>query len=421
MLDMERIRDDPGELKRMLASRFADTDAADSLLKQDALRHKLAADSRAKKELRNRMSQKVGALKQEGASGETLAVMMNEMRALGAEIAVMDVDIAELDDKIDAFLLSAPNYPHASVPVGRNAKGNEEVYHRGINNPFPWEPKPYWNIGSALRILNFDDTAKLKGTQFTVYRDLGAQLERAVISFFLDTHIGSGYREVMMPYTLLSDENADVRQQPILDEDGGGTEARMPSEPDSSVIRLYRDTVLDEAELPVRHCAFSASFRTDITSTGTDSGGLLQRRFDTVELAAICNPERSYDMLSEMLGQEQKVLKLLDLPYRVMLRCTGMMKYSAAKTYDLEVWMPGYGRFVGVSDCSNCEDYLARRLNIRCRTGEGAELQLCHTLSGSGMAIGRTVAAILENRQNEDGSVTVPEALRDYMHTDIIR
>ncbi|MFH1880574.1 MAG: serine--tRNA ligase [Bacillota bacterium] len=418
MLDLQRIRDNPEELKRMLASRSMETDEVDGLLKKDALRRRLTADSEEKKALRNQMSRQVGTAKQQGASGEAVSMIMNQMRALGSEIAAMDVDIAELDDKINAFLLSAPNYPHASVPVGKADANSEEAYRWGAPRKLRREPKPYWIIGSDLRILDFDNTAKLRGTQITVYRDLGAQLERAVINFFLDTHIGAGYREVITPYVVMSDAADEPPELPITDE--AGEISRAPAA-ESAVTNLYRGMILDGGELPVSHCAFSAFFRSNIGG-GHDTGGLFhQNQLNNVELATICRPGQSYDELTRMTEQAQKVLQLLRLPYRVMLLCTGRLAHSAAKTYGLEVWIPSYKRYVGVSGCSNCEDYRARRLNIRYRDPAGGEPQFCHTLNGSGVAIGRTVAAILENHQNEDGSVTVPEALRPYMHTDSIR
>jgi seryl-tRNA synthetase len=421
MLDLERIRENPGELRRMFASRHIGGDGIEELLQQDSLRRKLAAESEKKKALRNQMSRKVTAAKLEGASGEAVAVIMNAMRALGSEIAVMDVDVAELDDKINAFLLSAPNYLHASVPTGPGAQSSVEVYRRSAPRAAAREPKPYWNIGSALRILDFDGTARLRGTQFTVYRGLGAQLERAVINFFLDTYIRGGYREVAIPYTVMGDEQPDARQLPILGKAAGAGDACGEPAAGLSVVSLYRETVLNAEDLPVPHCAFSAGFRPDAPGAGRDPGGLIGRQSTKVELVKICKPELSYGELAGMTEQAQKALQALRLPCRVMLRCAGETAYCAAKTYDLEVWMPGYGRFVSVSDCSNCEDYLARRLNIRYQESAGEPPRLCHTLSGSGMVAGRTVAAILENHQNEDGTVTVPEALRKYMHADVIR
>ena len=421
MLDLDRIRNDPGELRQMLTSRFMSPDDADSLLKQDELRRELATAAQAKKTHRNQLSQKIGALKQNGIYGEEITVIMNEMRTLGSEIAVTDVDIAELSDKIDAFLLSAPNYPHASVPIGKGVTNNAEVYRSGGRRAFAFEAKPYWNIGSELKIFDFDGTAKLDGRQFTVYRGLGARLKRAVTDFLLDAHIRSGYRELMIPYLVMSDEKTGGAPKPILDEACARQGAYPLSETNISIVQLYRERLFEIGELPVRHCAFSASLRSDVSKRGRDSGGLSQRLADAVELMTICKPENSYDELSAMTEQARNVLELLGLPCRVILQCTGEMPYCAAKTYSLEVWMPGSGRYVNVSACSNCEAYLARRLDIRFRETETDESKFCHTLSGSGTSVSRTVAAILETHQNGDGSVTVPDVLRPYMQTDIIR
>lgn len=416
MLDMERIRTNPDELKRMLASRFLPADEVDVLLQQDALQRKLMADSKAKKALRNQMSRKVTALKIDGASTEEQAVVMSEMRALGPEIAVLDSDIAELDDKITAFLLSTPNYPQAAVPLGRNAKDNEEVYRWGGLRQITWEAKPYWNIGSGLRILDYGDAARFQGTQYAVYRGLGAQLERAVVSFTLDTLLKSGYSELVLPYMAADGDTESANEPPILDDDG-----RQPADDTPSIAALYAGQELSGDDLPVLRCAFSAGFRLSAAGGGRAAEGPARRQFHRVELLRICRPEHSYRELTDMTEQAQKLMRLLKLPYRMILRCTGMMPAASAKTYDVEAWLPGYKRYISVASCSNREAYTARELNIRCRESGGAATRFCHTLSGGGLAAGRTVAALLENHQNEDGSVTVPEALRPYMHTDVIR
>ena len=346
------------------------------------------------------------------------------MRRLGDEIAVLDSDIAELDAAQNDFLLSTPNYPHASVPVGRDDTANVEQRRWGTPRAFDWEPKPHWDIGTDLKILDFDAAAKISGARFTVYRGLGARLERAIISFFLDTHIAAGFEEILPPYMVTRATMTGTGQLPKFEEDAYKVDPNTFLIPTAEVpvTNLYRDTILDAEQLPIRHCAFSACFRSEAGSAGRDTRGLIrQHQFNKVEMVKITKPEQSYDELETMTAEAEKVLQLLGLPYRVVCLSTGDMGFSAAKTYDLEVWMPSYNRYVEISSCSNCEDFQARRASIRYRENAKDKPQFCHTLNGSGVAVGRTVAAILENYQNGDGSVTVPEALRPYMHTDVIR
>jgi len=424
MLDIRRIRQDPQELKDMLAHRNMDPEAVDGFLAKDEQRRGLMTEVEAKKALRNQTSKRIGLAKKKGASEEETAAVMEEMRRLGNEIAAIDSDIAELDASINDFLMRTPNYPHASVPVGRDDTANEEQRRWGRPRTFAFEPLPHLDIGTQLKILDFDAAAKISGARFTVYRGLGARLERAIITFFLDTHTAAGFEEILPPYMVTRATMTGTGQLPKFEEDAYKVDPNTFLIPTAEVpvTNLYREMILEGDALPIRHCAFSACFRSEAGSAGRDTRGLIrQHQFNKVEMVKITRPEQSYEELESMTAEAEKVLQLLGLPYRVVCLSTGDMGFSAAKTYDLEVWMPSYGRYVEISSCSNCEDFQARRANIRYREAAGEKPQFCHTLNGSGVAVGRTVAAVLENYQNEDGSVTVPEALRPYMHTDVIR
>ncbi len=309
------------------------------------------------------------------------------------------------------------------MPIGKDDTENVEQRRVGTPRNFGWTPKAHWDIGTDLGILDFEAAAKISGARFTVYRGLGARLERSVIAFFMDTHADDGYVEILPPYMVTRSTMTGTGQLPKFEEDAYKVDQDTFLIPTAEVpvTNLYRDMILDGVKLPIRHCAYSACFRGEAGSAGRDTRGLIrQHQFNKVELVKVCKPEQSYDELESMTHQAEKVLQLLGLPYRVVCLSTGDMGFSAAKTYDIEVWMPSYGRYVEISSCSNCEDFQARRASIRYRDGKGKP-QLCHTLNGSGVAVGRTVAAILENYQNEDGSVTVPDVLKPYMRADVIR
>lgn len=430
MLDIKRIRQNPDELRDALQKRNSPLDITE-LLNLDAARRDVLSQVEALKNRRNEESKKVAQLKR---AGEDASAIMEEMRKVGDEIAEMDRQTVEIDAKIADILMRLPNLPHASVPVGKDDTENVEQRRWGEPRQFGWEPKAHWDIGDKLGILDFEAAAKISGARFTVYRGLGARLERAVINFFMDTHAADGYVEVLPPYMVSRATMTGTGQLPKFEEDAykvfTGKQGETPADQDTFLIptaevpvtNLYRDMILDGDQLPIRHCAYSACFRAEAGSAGRDTRGLIrQHQFNKVELVKITKPEQSYDELESMTRQAEKVLQLLGLPYRVVCLSTGDMGFSAAKTYDIEVWMPSYGRYVEISSCSNCEDFQARRAQIRYRDGAKGKPQLCHTLNGSGVAVGRTVAAILENYQNEDGSVTVPEALRKYMGVDAIR
>ena len=423
MLDIKRIRQNPQELIDALKARNKDI-SLDTFLKEDEERRALMAEVEEKKALRNQTSKKIGLAKKNGASEEETAAIMREMRELGDVIDALDEKINELDAKMQQFLMSVPNIPNPRVPIGKDDSENVEVRRWGTPRQFGWEPKAHWDIGTDLKILDFDTAAKISGARFTIYRGLGSRLERSIINFFLNTHVDAGYDEVYPPYMVTRATMTGTGQLPKFEDDAYKVDQDTFLIPTAEVpvTNMYRDMILDGAQLPIRHCAYSTCFRAEAGSAGRDTRGLIrQHQFNKVEMVKITKPEQSYDELESMTAEAEKVLQMLGLPYRVVTLCTGDMGFSAAKTYDIEVWMPRYGRYVEISSCSNCEDFQARRAGIRYRENPKAKPQFAHTLNGSGVAVGRTVAAILENYQNEDGTVTVPEVLRPYMGTDIIK
>ena len=423
MLDIKRIRQNPQELVDALNKRHKSI-SLDAFLKQDEERRKLLSEVEEKKALRNQTSKKIGLAKKNGASDAETAAIMEEMRRLGDEIDAIDADVADLDAAMAQFLMNVPNIPHESVPEGEDDRSNVEMRRWGTPRDFGWEPKAHWDIGTDLGILDFDTAAKVSGARFTFYRGLGSRLERSVINFYLNTHVENGYDEVYPPYMVTRASMTGTGQLPKFEEDAYKVDQDTFLIPTAEVpvTNMYREMILEGDKLPIRHCAYSSCFRAEAGSAGRDTRGLIrQHQFNKVEMVKIAKPEQSYDELESMTAEAEKVLQLLGLPYRVVTLSAGDMGFSAAKTYDIEVWMPSYGRYVEISSCSNCEDFQARRANIRYRETPKDKPQFVHTLNGSGVAVGRTVAAILENYQNEDGTVTVPEALVPYMGTKIIK
>ena len=317
------------------------------------------------------------------------------------------------------MLLSIPNLPNPTVPDGDTDEDNVEIRKYGEPTAFPFEPKAHWDLGENLGILDFSSAAKITGARFTVYRGLGARLERAIISYFLDKHTTeNGYTEILPPYMVHRNSMVGTGQLPKFEEDAfkvTDTDYFLIPTAEVPVTNLYRDQILDGADLPIKHAAYSACFRAEAGSAGRDTRGLIrQHQFNKVELVKFTKPEDSYEELEKLTLDAESVLKGLGLPYRVVKICVGDLGFTAAMKYDLEVWMPSYGRYVEISSCSNFEDFQARRASIRYRDA-GGKAQLVHTINGSGVAIGRTVAAILENFQEGDGSVRIPEVLRPYM------
>lgn len=419
MLDIRRIRQNPQELLDALQKRNSKIDLTEFLQKEEE-RRTLLSQVETLKARRNDESKRIAQIKREGGDAQPI---MDEMRQLGDQVTALDAQIKQIEEYINDFVLRLPNYPSAMTPVGKDDSENVEQRRWGEPRHFEWEPKAHWDIGTDLNILDFDAAAKISGARFTVYRGLGARLERAVINFFMDTHAADGYTEVLPPYMVTRCTMTGTGQLPKFEEDAYKLDQDTFLIPTAEVpvTNLYRDMILDGKDLPIRHCAYSACFRKEAGSAGRDTRGLIrQHQFNKVEMVKITKPEQSYEELESMTRQAEKVLQLLGLPYRVVALCSGDLGFSAAKCYDIEVWMPSYNRYVEISSCSNCEDFQARRAGIRYREDPKSKPQLCHTLNGSGVAVGRTVAAILENYQNSDGSVTVPEVLRKYMGVDVI-
>ncbi len=423
MLDIKWIKENAAYAKERLATRQKNYDAEiDRLLTLDVERRALIADTEAKKAEQNKISKTIPQLKKEG---KDVAPIFAEMKALSDTVKADTEKIAGIDAEIEGILLSIPNVPNAKVPVGKDDTENAEMRRWSEPRAFDFEPKPHWDLGKDLGILDPDTAAKVTGTRFHFYRGLGAKLERSVISYYLDTHTEHGYTEVFPPFMVNRDSMRGTGQLPKFEEDAfrvANNDCFLIPTAEVPVTNMHRDDILDGATLPISYCAYSACFRAEAGSAGRDTRGLIrQHQFNKVELVKFTTPETSYDELEKLTNDAERVLQGLGLPYRVVRLSTGDLGFSSAMTYDIEVWMPSYNRYVEISSCSDFEDYQARRANIRFRETPKDKPRLVHTLNGSGVAVGRTVAAILENYQNEDGSITVPEALRRYMGCDVIR
>ncbi|MBQ6796538.1 MAG: serine--tRNA ligase, partial [Clostridia bacterium] len=325
------------------------------------------------------------------------------------------------------LLLNIPNLPHESVPAGKDDSDNVEIRRWGEPRKFDFEPKPHWELGASLDILDPETAGKVSGARFHFYKGLGARLERAIINFYLNTHTQNGYTEVFPPFMVNRDSMIGTGQYPKFVQNEGAyvlsnEELYLIPTAEVPVTNMYRDDILEGDKLPIKYCAYSACFRAEAGSAGRDTRGLIrQHQFNKVELVKFADPETSYDELESLTNDAERVLQLLGLPYRVVALSGGDLGFCSAKTYDIEVWMPSYGKYVEISSCSNFEDYQARRARIRFKNGSKDKAKMIHTLNGSGVAIGRTTAAIIENFQNDDGSITVPEVLREFMGTDIIK
>lgn len=415
MLDLKFVRGNPQKVQEALASRGAKVSLAEFLQLDEQRREKLFIVEQMKNR-RNVVSEEIGRLKKAGKDAPDMVV---EMRDLSRSIKEKDEEIKEVEGRLQGFLLDIPNIPHESVPVGESAADNPVVREWGRPRDFGFAPKPHWEIGENLNILDFERGGKVTGARFCFYKGLGARLERAVISFMLDLHTNEhGYTEIFPPFMVNRDSMIGTGQLPKFAEDMfkiEGTEYYLIPTAEVPVTNLYRNEILDGGDLPVSHCAYSACFRAEAGAAGRDTRGLIRlHQFNKVELVKFCKPEESYDELEKLTWNAERVLQVLGLPYRVVVLCSGDMGFSSAKTYDLEVWLPSYQEYKEISSCSNFSDFQARRAGIRYRNDKG-RVELAHTLNGSGLAVGRTVAAIMENCQEADGTVTLPEALRPYM------
>ena len=423
MLDIKRIKENPEYAKERLATRQKDYSAEiDRLMELDVERRALIADTEAKKAEQNKISKQIPLFKKEG---KDVAPIFAEMKALSDTVKAETEKIDAIDGEIQTLLLSIPNMPNETVPVGKDDSENKELRRWSEPREFGFDPKAHWDIGKDLKILDPDTAAKITGTRFHVYRGMGSRLERAVINYYLDTHTDHGYTEIFPPFMVNRDSMKGTGQLPKFEEDAfrvANNDCFLIPTAEVPVTNMHRDDILDGADLPISYCAYSACFRAEAGSAGRDTRGLIrQHQFNKVELVKFTTPESSYDELEKLTNDAERVLQGLGLPYRVVQLSTGDLGFSSAMTYDIEVWMPSYGRYVEISSCSDFEDYQARRANIRYRETPKDKPRLVHTLNGSGVAVGRTVAAILENYQNEDGTVTVPEALQPYMGCTVIR
>jgi seryl-tRNA synthetase len=418
MLDLRRIRNNPEEVKASIASRGEIyKDFIDEIIVLDEKRREILVKVETFKSRKNQVSAEIPRLKK---SGEDVAPIMVEMKTLGEDIKNLDSELTEIDDKIQNILLRVPNIPNAGVPEGKSDADNVEVRKWGEPTNFSFDPKAHWDIGTKLNILDFDRAGKITGSRFTVYKAQGARLERAIINYYLNTHVDvAGYTEILPPFMVNRKSMTGTGQLPKFEEDAfkiTNTDYFLIPTAEVPVTNLYSDEILNGEDLPLKHVAYSACFRSEAGSAGRDTRGLIrQHQFNKVELVKFTKPEDSYDELEKLTNDAERVLQGLGLPYRVVKLCKGDIGFSSACTYDIEVWMPSYNRYVEISSCSNFEDFQARRANIRYRDTVKDKPQYVHTLNGSGVAIGRTVAAILENYQKEDGTVVIPEALRIYM------
>ncbi len=415
MLDMKFVRNNPQAVQEALAKRGAEAPLSKFLQLEEQRRDKLFTVEQMKNR-RNVVSEEIGRLKRSGKDAPDMVV---EMRELSGRIKEIDDEIREMERGLHNILLDIPNIPHDSVPVGKDAEDNPVVRVWGEPRSFAFSPKPHWDLGEEHDIIDFERGGKVTGARFCFYKGNGARLERAVINFMLDLHTAKhNYVEVFPPFMVNRDSMIGTGQLPKFAEDMfkiEGTGYYLIPTAEVPVTNLYRNEILDGEKLPILHCAYSACFRAEAGAAGRDTRGLIrQHQFNKVELVKFCRPEDSFDELEKLTGNAEKVLQILGLPYRAVVLCTGDLGFSAAKTYDLEVWLPSYNEYKEISSCSNFTDFQARRAGIRYRNEKG-KAELLHTLNGSGLAIGRTVAAIIENYQEADGSITIPEALRPYM------
>ncbi len=416
MLEIKFIRQHLDEIEKSLENR-GDSINLEAFKRYDDQRKSLLLEIEALRHQRNVVSEQIAAMKKNKENADDL---MTQMRDVGGRIKTLDRDLAENEDKIDQILFEIPNLPHPSVPVGKDSSENPVFKKVGDPPAFDFEPAPHWTIGENLKILDFETAAKITGARFPLYLGAGARLERALINFMLDIHTTRhGYKEILPPFIVNRNSMIGTGQLPKFEEDLfklQGWDYFLVPTAEVPVTNIHRGEILDEEVLPIYYTAYTPCFRSEAGSYGKDTRGLIrQHQFNKVELVKFATPETSYDELESLLSHAEAILKLLEIPYQVVVLCTGDLGFSAAKTYDIEVWMPAQGVYREISSCSNFESFQARRANIRFKRKGKKGTELVHTLNGSGLAVGRTVAALLENNQQADGSVLIPEALRPYM------
>jgi seryl-tRNA synthetase len=416
MLDVKILRDNLEEIKARMVTRGADIHW-DEFVSIDRERREALAHIERLKEKKNRLSGEIGMLKK---SGGDATAQMREVEEVSEAIRKSEAPLADVEERFERFMLTLPNLPNPGVKIGKSADDNLEVRRWGEPPRFDFDPKNHWDVGETLGILDFSRAAKIAGARFAVYRDAGAKLERALINFMLDLHTTEhGYKEMLPPALVNRAALLGTGQLPKFEEDlfhlAPGDYFLIPTA-EVPLTNLHRDEMLEREELPIKYVAYTPCFRSEAGSYGKDVRGLIrQHQFNKVEMVKFSEPESSYDELESMTRNAEEVLKRLRLPYRVVELCTGDMGFPSAKTYDLEVWLPGQNAYREISSCSNCEDFQARRANIRYRKDKKGRPIFVHTLNGSGLAVGRTLVAILENYQQKDGSVVIPEVLRPYM------
>ncbi len=417
MLEAKYIREHLDEVRDRLALR-GQSISLDQFVAIDGERRKNLQEWERLRALQKKVSDEVSRKKREG---EDASDLISEMKRVSQELKELDGFVQEKEKALQEFLLIIPNLPHSSVPVGKDSSDNSEVRQWGEIPRFDFDPKPHWDIGEELGILDFKSGAKITGARFTLYWDLGAKLERTLINFMLDLHTREhGYREVLPPFMVNRMTMTGTGQLPKFEEElfkVEGVDYFLIPTAEVPVTNIHQDEVLEEKNLPLYYTAYTPCFRKEAGSYGKDTRGLIrQHQFNKVELVKFTKPEHSYDELEKLLSNAEEVLKRLKLPYRVVNLCTGDLGFSASKTYDIEVWLPGQDTFKEISSCSNFEDFQARRAKIRYRIAGKSKTEYVHTLNGSGLAVGRTLVAILENYQQADGSVLIPEVLRPYMN-----
>ena len=422
MLDIKRIRDDFENVKKAVESRGKGDYNIGRTIELDDKRRALLAEVEALKAEQNKASKEIPKMKK---AGEDTTALMAEMKELSTKIAGLDEQVKAVQAELRDVLLGIPNTPNPDDPIGLDDSDNVEIRKWGEPRQFDFDFKPHWDLGTDLGILDFDRAAKLSGARFTVYKGAGAKLERAIINFFLNLHTEEqGYTEILPPFMVGRTAMTGTGQLPKFEDDMyhiPEVDQFLIPTAEVPVTNLLSDEIIDGAELPIYYTAYTPCFRKEAGSAGRDTRGLVrQHQFNKVEMVKFVKPEDSYDELEKLTNDAEEVLKRLGIPYRVIILSTGDTGFSSAKTYDIEVWMPSYGRYVEISSCSNFEDFQARRANIRFRRDAKSKPEFVHTLNGSGLAVGRTFAAIIENYQNEDGSITVPEVLRPFMGCDKI-
>ena len=416
MLDVKLLRDDLAQVKERMATR-GDAVDWDAFVTIDRERRDALATIERLKEKKNRLSGEIGKIKKSGGDASAL---MRETEEVSDAIRVSEAPLADIEARFERFMLTVPNLPSPTVKIGKSEHDNREVRRWGEPPKFDFDAQNHWDIGESLAILDFERAAKIAGARFCVYRGAGARLERALINFMLDLHTSeNGYQEMLPPALVNRAALVGTGQLPKFEEDlfhlAPGDYFLIPTA-EVPLTNLHRDEILEREALPVKYVAYTPCFRSEAGSYGKDVRGLIrQHQFNKVEMVKLTEPENSYDELEAMVRNAEEVLQRLKLPYRVVELCTGDMGFGAAKTYDLEVWLPGQNTYREISSCSNCEDFQARRANIRYRKEKKGKPLFVHTLNGSGLAVGRTLVAVLENYQQKDGSVIIPEALRPYM------